>query len=235
MKLENSTRSTAMTSKGSVPNLPIQQSITNGFTRTSSSASMIQRRNPSTKYSRRQTGGTLNNDLVNQHKPSTDSVPLLATAMHDFFQATKVMEDEVMLPSRLRDMPVDEMVFDNSVQPNDWHELYSFVRDMRNQLTRSHPFANDESYTKQPEIKDPNDDEGILVTAFDTNQNSSASSTVSSDELEQSTASSNLNSFNSIRDELKHHFFGLLTSLDNLKLIADTVTEKYREDSIFKS
>lgn len=100
-------------------------------------------------------------------------------------------------------------------------------------MTRSHPFVNDESYTDKQEVKDPNDDEGILVSNYDTSQNSSASSTVSSDELEQSTTSSNLASFNSIREELKHHFFGLLTSLDNLKTIADTVTEKYREDSIF--
>lgn len=106
MKLENSARS-RMTSKGSAPTFPIQPPANNGFIRVASSASMIQRRNHNMKHPRRQNIGTLNNDLLNQHKPSTDSAPLLANAMHDFFQATKVMEDEIMLPSRLRDMPVD--------------------------------------------------------------------------------------------------------------------------------
>jgi hypothetical protein len=126
-----------------------------------------------------------------------------------------------------------EVVLDNSVQPNNWHELYTFVRDVRNQLSRSRPFIDDDYQTDSQEVKDTNDDEGILLPAYETNHHSSASSTVSSDELEQSTTSSNA-SFDTIKDELKYHFFGLLGTLDNVKTIANRVTEKYREDSTFK-
>lgn len=129
-----------------------------------------------------------------------------------------------------------EPVLDNSVQPNNWHELYKFVQDTRDQLSRSRPFVNNEnSSEKQQEYKDTNDDEGILLPSYETSHHSSASSTVSSDELEQSTTSSNATSFDAIRDELKYHFFGLLGSLDNLKTMANRVTEKYREDSTFKN
>jgi len=128
-----------------------------------------------------------------------------------------------------------EVVLDSSIQPNNWHELYTFVRDVRNQLTRSRPFIDNEDDSEKQELKDSNDDEGILLANNDTYQySSSASSTVSSDELDQSITSSNTTSFDSIKDELKYHFFGLLGSLDNLKLIANRVTEKYREDSINK-
>lgn len=127
-----------------------------------------------------------------------------------------------------------EVVLDSSSQPNNWHELYTFIRDTRNQLNRSRPFINENSSEKQHEFKDTNDDEGILLASYETQPHSSASSTVSSEELEQSTTSSNGTSFEAIRDELKYHFFGLLGSLDNLKTMANRVTEKYREESTFK-
>jgi hypothetical protein len=127
-----------------------------------------------------------------------------------------------------------EVVLDSSIQPNSWHELYTFVRDVRNQLTRSRPFIDNEDDSEKQELKDSNDDEGILLANNDIYQYSSASSTVSSDELEQSITSSNTTSFDSIKDELKYHFFGLIGSLDNLKLIANRVSEKYREDSTNK-
>ena len=129
-----------------------------------------------------------------------------------------------------------EVVLDNAVQPNNWHELYGFVRDTRNQLTRTRPFADQENPLESIENKDSNDDEGILLASHDNAVNSSASSTVSSsDELERSTiSSSNICSFETIKDELKHHYFGLLASLDNLTTMANRVTEKYREDSTFK-
>jgi hypothetical protein len=234
MKLEDSP-TTTMTPTNSSPNLQAKQQVNNKLLRQTSSASTIQRRNQYMAYQRRQNMPSTSNDFLNQHIPSKFSVPLLTGAMNDFFQATKIMEDEIMLPSRLKDMSVEEVVLDNSVQPNNWHELYTFVRDVRNQLTRSRPFIDNDNDTDKQEFKDTNEDEGILLPGYETNHHSSASSTVSSDELEQSTTSSNATSFETIQDELKYHFFGLLGSLDNLKTMANRVTEKYREDSTFKT
>jgi len=231
MKLEDSPTSD-MTPTNSSPNLLHKQQVNNKLIKQSSSSSIIQRRNQYMAYQRRQNIAATSNDYLNQHTPSKFSVPLLSSAMNEFFQSTKIMEDEIMLPSRLKDMPVDEVVLDSSVQLNNWHELYTFVRDVRNQLTRSRPFIDNDNDSEKQEIKD--DDEGILLPSYETNQHSSASSTVSSDELEQSTSSSNGTSFDSIKDELKYHFFGLLGSLDNLKIMANRVTEKYREESTFK-
>jgi len=233
MKLEDSPTS-AMTPTNSSPNLLTKQLVNNKLMRQSSTASTIQRRNQYIAYQRRQNVATTSNDLLSQNAPSNFSVPLLTGAMNEFFQATKIMEDEIMLPTKLKDMPVDEAVLDSSIQPNNWHELYTFVRDVRNQLTRSRPFVDNDDDSEKQELKDSNDDEGILLSSNDTYQHSSASSTVSSDELEQSITSSNTTSFDSIKDELKYHFFGLLGSLDSLKLIANRVTEKYREDSTNK-
>lgn len=222
-----------MTPTNSSPNLLTKQQVNNAkLSRQASSSSSI-RRNQYMAHQRRQNIATTSNDFLNQNTSSKFSVPLLAGAMNEFFHATKIMEDEIMLPTKLKDMPVDEVVLDSTVQPNNWHELYTFVRDTRNQLTRSRPFIDSENDTEKPELKDYNDDEGILLANYDTNQYSSASSTVSSDESEHSITSSNTTSFETIKDELKYHFFGLLGSLDNLKLMANRVTEKYREASTF--
>jgi hypothetical protein len=234
MKLEDSP-ATTMTPTNSSPSLQSKQQINQKLMRQSSSNSAVQRRNQYMAYQRRQNLNTTNNDFLNQNSQSKFSVPLLSSSMNEFFQATKVMEDEIMLPTRLKDMPIDEIILDSTVQPNNWHELYTFVRDVRNQLTRTRPFIDNEENTEKQEIKDFNDDEGILVAGYDTNQHSSASSTVSSDELEQSTTSSTATSFGQIKDELKYHFFGLLGSLDNLTIMANRVTDKYREDSTFKN
>jgi hypothetical protein len=106
MKLEDSPTS-AMTPTNSSPNLLTKQQVNNKLMRQSSSVSTIQRRNQYIAYQRRQNVATTSNDLLNQNAPSNFSVPLLAGAMNEFFQATKVMEDEVMLPTKLKDMPVD--------------------------------------------------------------------------------------------------------------------------------
>lgn len=127
-----------------------------------------------------------------------------------------------------------EAVLDNTVQPNNWHELFTFVRDTRNQLTRSNPFADSDTNSNKQQQREPSDDEGILLANYDTRQNSSASSTASSDELERSSTTSSTASFDTIRDELKYHFVGLIGSLDTLKILANRVTEKYGEDSTFK-
>jgi hypothetical protein len=106
MKLEDSPTST-ITPTNSSPNLFAKQQINNKLMRQSSSASTIQRRNQYMAYQRRQNLSATSNDFLIQHTPSTFSVPLLSGAMNEFFQATKIMEDEIMLPSRLKDMPAD--------------------------------------------------------------------------------------------------------------------------------
>lgn len=237
MKLDDSAAST-MTTTTSTPIILSKTFLNNKLSRQSSSGSSSQRRNRYMTYQRRQNAAATSNDFLNQNTPSKFSVPLLSSTMNEFFQATKIMEDEIMLPSRLKDMPIEESILDNSVQPNNWHELYTFVRDVRNQLTRSRPFINDDQDPEQIhelQVRNPNN-ENLLIANHDlSNQpHSSSSSTVSSDELEHSIASSNPASFDTIKDELKYHFFGLIESLDSLKIMANRVTEKYRDDSTFK-
>lgn len=233
MKLDDSSSSSAMPTATSSPNFSSKTFLNNKLSRQSSSASSSQRRNRYMTYQRRHNAAATSNDFLNQHSPSKISVPLLSSTMNEFFHATKIMEDEIMLPSRLKDMPVEESVFDSSIQPNNWHELYTFVRDVRNQLTRSRPFINDDHTIEQIHEFQPRNssDENLSISNHD---HSSASSTVSSDEFEQSLTSTNLASFGTIKDELQYHFFGLLGSLDSLKTMADRVTEKYRDDSTFK-
>lgn len=232
MKIEDSFNSMTTTNSSSTATLVKQNS--QKLTRQTSSANSLQRRNNYLSKSRRQTLGLIGNDFHHQHAPSTSTTPLLNGAINEFFQATKVMEDEIMLPSRLKDMPADEIGMENSVQLNSWHELYTFIREMRNQLTRSRPFVDHEIDQQKSETKDFNEDEGILIGGLESNAHSSTSSVISSEELEQSSTSSNSPSFDSIRDELKHHYFGLIESLDSLSSMANRVTEKYREDATFK-
>ncbi|CAF3040573.1 unnamed protein product, partial [Rotaria sp. Silwood2] len=132
---------------------------------------------------------------------------------------------------------------DNSVQPDNWHDIYTFIRDMRNQLQLTHPFAEDDdnnnnnnnnnNNSKENHRKYSNDDEGIIIPHNDVNQFSSASSTVSSDEFDQISTSSIATSYEAIKDELKYHYYGLFRSLDSLTSMANRVTEKYREESAF--
>jgi hypothetical protein len=56
---------------------------------------------------RRQHISAVNNDFVYQRTAASLSVPLLIEIMNTFFQTTQSMEDEIMLPSRLKDMPVE--------------------------------------------------------------------------------------------------------------------------------
>jgi hypothetical protein len=106
MKLED-TSTSSMTPTNTSPNLISKQQVHNKLSRQSSTASTTQRRNQFMAYQRRQNVASTNSDFLSQHSSSTFSVPLLSGAMNEFFQATKVMEDEIMLPSRLKDMPVD--------------------------------------------------------------------------------------------------------------------------------
>ena len=103
---------------------------------------------------------------------------------------------------------------------------------MRNQLQSTRPFAEDDdkSPSKEKERKFSNDDEGIILANYDHNGFSSASSTVSSEEYEQMSNSSTGLSYDTIRDELKYHYYGLFRSLDNLTTLANRVKGKYHEE-----
>jgi len=129
-------------------------------------------------------------------------------------------------------------VFENTVQPDSWHQVYSFIREMRNQLRSAHPFADDEGHIapKEPpsKEKESNVDEGIIISNQDNLQFSCASSIASSDESERSSGSSNGSSYETIKDELKFHYYGLFRSLGNLSSLANRVTEKYREECSLK-
>jgi len=238
MKLEDSTP-TAMTPTNSSANFliskPSVSSQSSGFSRQSSTGSSIQRQKKQYLVQQRRQNAKTSNDF-SMHTSATTK-PLVTHAINSFFQATKVMEDEIMLPSKLKDMAVDEVVLDSTAQPENWHELYTFVRDIRNKLKCSRPFVDDDEEISQEPTKDANEDEGILLVTSDNinHQHSSSSSTVSSDELEQSTNSSVAASFTTIKDELKYHYFGLIASLDTMTSMANRVTEKYREDSTFKT
>jgi hypothetical protein len=107
MKLEDSPTTTMTPTNNTSPNLQAKQQANIKLARQSSSGSTAQRRNQYMAYQRRQNISATSNDFLNQHTPSKFSVPLLTGAMNDFFQSTKIMEDEIMLPSRLKDMPVD--------------------------------------------------------------------------------------------------------------------------------
>lgn len=127
-----------------------------------------------------------------------------------------------------------ELICDNATQPDTWHELYSFIRDIRNQLRCMHPFVDDnddKNNLKEQQKKENTDDEGIVMPNQDTTvQFSTAFSDASSDEFEQSSTSSSTASYESIKDELKHHYYGLFRSLDQLTSMANRVTDRYREE-----
>ncbi|CAF3869298.1 unnamed protein product [Rotaria magnacalcarata] len=228
--------------------------------RRSSVSSTTQRQNSyNNNKQRRPNPPAFTYDFLSQGSSSSLFIPILSDTMNNFFQATKTMEEEIMLPSRLKDIPVEgikqkipflslirqfdfcfkELVFDNAVQPDNWHDIYTFVRDMRNQLQRSYPFATDDddddnnNNSKEQHRKQSNDDEGIIIPYHDNNQFSSASSTTSSDEFDRSSTSSTSTPYETIKDELKCHYYGLFRTLDTLMSMANRVTEKYREESTF--
>ena len=108
---------------------------------------------------------------------------------------------------------------------------------MKNQLQCIHPFADDESVNSGRQSKPnsngkqrkySNDDEGITISEV----SSSTSSVASLEDYEQSsTASSVPTSFETIKDELKYHYYGLFQSLSGLTLMANRVRDRYREES----
>ncbi|UJR13824.1 hypothetical protein I4U23_000835 [Adineta vaga] len=191
-------------------------------------ASLTQKQNQYIANQRRQSLEVLNNRTRNSRLSS-----ILPDTLNEFFQATQNMEDEILLPTRLKDMNIDELIFDNSNQPDNWHEIYTFVRNIRDQLQCTYPFANDnvsqeDAPSNLKQRKYSNDDDGIIVSGM----SSSTSSVVSSEDYEQNSAASSIpGSFETIKDELKYHYYGLFQSLNNLTLMANRVKDKYREET----
>lgn len=217
------------------------------LTNQSSESSTKQRRNQYIANQRRQNLLAINNDFLVQ-RTSSFSVPLLMDTINTFFQATQCMEEEITLPSRLKDIPVDRKIklskffliffsflialaFDNTVQPDSWHEIYSFIRDTRNQLRCIYPFGedNDQYNSKERPGEDVSNGKRIIIS----NQDNIPFSSASSHEYEQISKPSTATSYDTIKDELKYHYYGLFRSLDNLTSIANGVTEKYREEYVF--
>lgn len=77
--------------------------------RRSSVSCTVQRQNSYASKQRRTNPSTLTNDFLTQSSSPSFSTPVLTDAINIFFQATKTMEEEIMLPSRLKDMPVEGM------------------------------------------------------------------------------------------------------------------------------
>ena len=57
--------------------------------------------------SRRPDLTAVGNDFLTQRSSSNFSAPRLVGVMNKFFQASQTMEEEIMLPSRLKDMPIE--------------------------------------------------------------------------------------------------------------------------------
>ena len=109
---------------------------------------------------------------------------------------------------------------------------------MKNQLQCIYPFADGDSENggrqsksvlDEEQRKYSNDDEGITMLE---GSSSSSSSIASSEEYEQSSTTSSVpTSFETIKDELKYHYYGLFQSLNGLTLMANRVRDRYREES----
>jgi len=197
-------------------------------------------------HSHRRQNSNTSNDFSIHHTSSTFLVPVVASAMNTFFQATKVMEDEILLPSKLKDMNDDP----TTMQPENWHDLYTFIKDIRNQLQCNRPFAMESTMDYNNNTSNNSSEEyqtrETLVHSVSNgflqceNENgngnhsteySSASSTTS--EL-SSTDNNTTSPFEALKEELKFHYYGLINTLENLSTMANSVTDKYRDDSTFK-
>jgi hypothetical protein len=77
------------------------------LSRRSSVSSTTQKRTPFNINQRRQNLPATNSEFLTQRTSSSFRVPLLIHTIDSFFQATQNMEDEIMLPTRLKDMPCD--------------------------------------------------------------------------------------------------------------------------------
>jgi hypothetical protein len=108
MKLNQSTLTPIPSSSDllSLKTQPMSQSLQK-LVRRSSVSSTGQKRNSYIANQRRQSLFTLNNDCYIKPTSSSLSIPLLYNTLNTFFQTTQKMEDEIMLPSRLKDMPVE--------------------------------------------------------------------------------------------------------------------------------
>lgn len=71
------------------------------------SATSTSKKNRYISNQRRQTFAAVNNQFLNQNTSSSFSIPLLIDTMNTFHRTAEEMEEEIMLPLRLKDMPVE--------------------------------------------------------------------------------------------------------------------------------
>lgn len=72
-----------------------------------SMTSTTSKNNRYTGTQRRQTLASINSHFLNQNPTPSFSVPLLVDTMNTFHQSAQAMEEEIMLPLRLKDIPVE--------------------------------------------------------------------------------------------------------------------------------
>lgn len=77
-----------------------------------------------------------------------DSNPLQTSfsSLENFMNTTKLMEDEVMVPLKLKDKQLD---VNGQLQKQDVLDHYKFIRLIRNQFLHSNPFKNIEDLDKE--------------------------------------------------------------------------------------
>jgi hypothetical protein len=77
-----------------------------------------------------------------------DSNPLQTSfsSLDNFMNITKLMEDEVMVPLKLKDKQLD---VNGQLQTQDVLDHYKFIRLIRNQFLHSNPFKNIEDLDKE--------------------------------------------------------------------------------------
>ena len=73
----------------------------------SSVPSRVPKRNLYITNQRRQTLPASSHDFLTKSTLASFSMSLLINSMNAFFQTIQTMEDEIMLPSRLKDIPVE--------------------------------------------------------------------------------------------------------------------------------
>ena len=100
-----------MTLTHSLSNTFLQRQLDNKLVGQSISPNTMQRRNQSKLYQDHENTRLQRSLSHNQSVPFIPSDSILFSSMKNFSQATKLMEDEVMLPCILKDVPVDGKIY----------------------------------------------------------------------------------------------------------------------------
>lgn len=75
--------------------------------RLSITSATLSKRNRYIAHRRRRTLAVANNRFLSQNTSHSFSIPLLIDTMNTFHRAAQAMEEEIMLPLRLKDMSVE--------------------------------------------------------------------------------------------------------------------------------